>query len=100
MKTSTERILTTHVGSLPRPQDVVDLLFAQDRGEPVDQALFDSTMKRGVADAIQKVSGVVDVLDGIQNNISGPAVTFIQLDDLKAFFSIFRIILNQPHVCV
>ena len=54
MKTSTERILTTHVGSLPRPQDVVDLLFAQDRGEPVDQALFDSIMKRGVADAIQK----------------------------------------------
>src|SRR6202011_2305031 len=50
MKTSTERILTTHVGSLPRPQEVADLLFAQDRGEPVDQALFDSTMKRGVAD--------------------------------------------------
>ena len=33
MKLSTDRILTTHVGSLPRPQDVVDLLFAQDRGE-------------------------------------------------------------------
>ena len=32
MKLSTERILTTHVGSLPRPQEVVDYLFAQDRG--------------------------------------------------------------------
>jgi len=72
MKTSTERILTTHVGSLPRPQDVVDLLFAQDRGEPVDQGLFDSTMKRGVADAIQKQqeSGVDIVSDGETSKIS------------------------------
>src|SRR6185312_11502021 len=72
MKTSTERILTTHVCSLPRPQDVVDLLFAQDRGEPVDQALFDSTMKRGVADAIRKQeeSGVDIVSDGETSKIS------------------------------
>lgn len=72
MKTSTERILTTHVGSLPRPQDVVDLLFAQDRGEPVDQALFDATMKRGVADAIRKQqeSGVDIVSDGETSKIS------------------------------
>ncbi len=72
MKTSTERILTTHVGSLPRPQDVVDLLFAQDRGEPVDQALFDSTMHRGVADAIRKQeeSGVDIVSDGETSKIS------------------------------
>src|SRR5579863_8349768 len=72
MKTSTERILTTHVGSLPRPQDVVDLLFAQDRGEAVDQALFDSTMKRGIADAIRKQeeSGVDIVSDGETSKIS------------------------------
>jgi 5-methyltetrahydropteroyltriglutamate--homocysteine methyltransferase len=72
MKTSTERILTTHVGSLPRPQDVVDLLFAQDRGEPVDQAQFDATMKRGIADAIRKQeeSGVDIVSDGETSKIS------------------------------
>ena len=72
MKTSTERILTTHVGSLPRPQDVVDLLFAQDRGEPVEQAVFDSTMKRGVTDAIRKQeeSGVDIVSDGETSKIS------------------------------
>jgi 5-methyltetrahydropteroyltriglutamate--homocysteine methyltransferase len=72
MKTSTDRILTTHVGSLPRPQDVVDLLFAQDRGEAVDQALFDSTMKRGIADAIRKQeeSGVDIVSDGETSKIS------------------------------
>ena len=38
MRLSTERILTTHVGSLPRPQDVVDLLFKQDKGEAYDAA--------------------------------------------------------------
>lgn len=72
MKVSTDRILTTHVGSLPRPQDVVDLLFAQDRGEAVDQAQFDATMKRGVADAIQKqeASGIDIVSDGETSKIS------------------------------
>ena len=72
MKTSTDRILTTHVGSLPRPQDVVDLLFAQDRGEAVDMAQFDSVMTRGVSDAVrkQKQSGVDIVSDGETSKIS------------------------------
>jgi 5-methyltetrahydropteroyltriglutamate--homocysteine methyltransferase len=72
MKTSTDRILTTHVGSLPRPQDVVDLLFAQDRGEPVDQAQFDATMKRAVADAVakQQENGIDIVSDGETSKIS------------------------------
>src|ERR1035438_927543 len=72
MKTSTDRILTTHVGSLPRPQDVVDLLFAQDRGEPIDQAQFDAVMQRGVADAVAKQveSGVDIVSDGETSKIS------------------------------
>ena len=41
MKLSNDRILTTHVGSLPRPQEVVDCLFAQDRGENYDPVKFD-----------------------------------------------------------
>ena len=49
MKTSQDRILTTHVGSLPRPQEVVDFLFAQDRGEPIDPTAFDEAMGRGVS---------------------------------------------------
>ena len=48
------RILTTHVGSMPRPQHVVDMLFAQDRGEPFDEAAFDATMRGAVADAVAK----------------------------------------------
>src|SRR5580698_1001143 len=72
MKMSTDRILTTHVGSLPRPQDVVDLLFAQDRGEPYDPAKFEETMRSGVAGAIahQVESGIDIVSDGEMSKIS------------------------------
>lgn len=72
MKTSTDRILTTHVGSLPRPQEVVDLLFAQDRGEAYDQAKFDETMRRAVSEAVKKQEecGVDVVSDGETSKIS------------------------------
>ena len=69
---STDRILTTHVGSLPRPQEVVDLLFAQDRGEAVDAAKFDATIRSAVADAVNKqvAAGVDIVSDGEMGKIS------------------------------
>jgi len=72
MKTSTDRILTTHVGSLPRPQDVVDLLFAQDRGEAYDEATFEETMRRAVGEAVRKQQecGVDVVSDGETSKIS------------------------------
>jgi 5-methyltetrahydropteroyltriglutamate--homocysteine methyltransferase len=72
MKTSTDRILTTHVGSLPRPQDVVDLLFAQDRGEPIDEAKFEETMRRAVGDTMKKQEecGIDVVSDGETSKIS------------------------------
>ena len=72
MKTSTERILTTHVGSMPRPQEVVDLLFAQDRGENYDPAEFDEVMRKNVASiADQQVKAGVDVIsDGEMSKIS------------------------------
>jgi 5-methyltetrahydropteroyltriglutamate--homocysteine methyltransferase len=72
MRTSTDRILTTHVGSLPRPQAVVDALFAQDRGEPVDQAAFDATMRTAVLDTVRKqvAAGVDVVSDGETSKIS------------------------------
>jgi len=72
MKLSTDRILTTHVGSLPRPQDVVDLIFAQDRNEAVDPVVFETTVRRAVADVIRmQVDCGVDIpSDGEQSKIS------------------------------
>jgi len=40
MKRSTERMLTTHAGSLPRPDDLRDMLIAKDEGRRYDQAAF------------------------------------------------------------
>ena len=72
MKLSTDRILTTHVGSLPRLQEVVDLLFAQDRGEVVDEAQFNEVMRRAVAATVnhQAEVGVDVVSDGETSKIS------------------------------
>ncbi len=67
-----ECILTTHVGSLPRPQAVVDLLFAQDRGEPYDPAEFAATMQAAVSAAVAKqvAAGIDIVSDGEMSKIS------------------------------
>ena len=72
MKISSERILTTHVGSMPRPQYVVDQLFAQDQGEAYDPAEFDRVMRRAVREvAGEQVAAGVDVIsDGEMSKIS------------------------------
>ena len=66
-----ERILTTHVGSLPRPQDVVDLVLAEDHGEPVDRATFERVVGAAVADRVrrQAEAGVDFVSDGEMSKI-------------------------------
>ncbi len=65
-------ILTTHVGSLPRTQDVVDLLFARERGEAFDPAAFDVTMAAAVHETVRRqvASGVDVVSDGETSKIS------------------------------
>ena len=72
MKTSVDRILTTHVGSLPRPAHVLEFLFAQDRGEKYDAAKFEDSMRRGVEEAVRHQSDAgLDILnDGETSKIS------------------------------
>ena len=72
MKRSTDRILTTHVGSMPRPQNVVDMLFAQDNDELESQVGFDDTMQQAVAEiAAKQVAAGVDIIsDGEMSKIS------------------------------
>ena len=66
------RIATTHVGSLPRSQEVVDFIFARERGTPYDPAEFDAAMTRAVSDTVarQKAAGVDIVSDGETSKIS------------------------------
>ena len=51
---STDRILTTHAGSLPRPDDVREMVLAEARGEPVDQALLDGRLRTSVAEVVKR----------------------------------------------
>ena len=68
----TDRILTTHVGSLPRSKAVTDLVFAGERGETVDPAQFDATIGAAVDDVVrrQMASGIDLVSDGEMSKIS------------------------------
>ena len=54
MNRSADRILTTHVGSLPRPPELIEAMIAEDRGEPVDRQVHDTTLKRAVAGIVAK----------------------------------------------
>ena len=72
MKLSTDRILTTHVGSLPRPDDVAALLLKKEREEPHDAAELDALVRQGVADIVarQHDTGVDIVSDGEMSKIA------------------------------
>ena len=64
MKHSTDRILTTHVGSLPRPEDMLEALTAKMRGQPVDEQALDARLPGAVADIVrQQVAHGLDVID-------------------------------------
>src|SRR5688572_1196420 len=72
MKRSTDRILTTHVGSLARPDALVPLLKAQDLAQPYDKALFDKLVRDAVTDVVRKqcAAGLDIVTDGEQSKSS------------------------------
>lgn len=65
-------IKTTHVGSLPRTQDVVDFIFARERGDTYDEAAFDTCMTKACSETVRKQveAGVDIVSDGETSKIS------------------------------
>ena len=72
MRASAERILTTHVGSLPRSQAVTDVLFAREKGEIRDRAAAASVITDAVAQVVRRqvATGIDVVSDGETNKIS------------------------------
>ena len=66
MKRSTNRILTTHVGSLPRPADLLEMNDAKASGRPVDQTTWTARVKTAIVEVarLQRESGVDIVNDG------------------------------------
>jgi 5-methyltetrahydropteroyltriglutamate--homocysteine methyltransferase len=72
MKHSTERILTTHVGSLPRSQAVTDVLFARERNEVSDAPAAAAVIANAVAEVVRRqvAIGIDVVSDGEMSKIS------------------------------
>jgi 5-methyltetrahydropteroyltriglutamate--homocysteine methyltransferase len=72
MKTSTDRILTTHVGSIPRPESIKTFLRARLKGERVDEAQLSAGVAEAVADVVRQQAEVgLDVIsDGEMSKTS------------------------------
>ena len=64
MQRSADRILTTHAGSLPRPGDLLQMMRAKSRGEPVDEGVLAARVRSAVAEIVRKqVDLGIDVID-------------------------------------
>ena len=102
MRTSGDRILTTHVGSLPRPDALAALLLAKEHGEDYDRDALDRLTEKAVRDAVadQRAIGLDIVNDGevgrtgyatyIQDRLSGfsgesPSLRFDDLSDFPGY---------------
>jgi 5-methyltetrahydropteroyltriglutamate--homocysteine methyltransferase len=84
MKRSTERFLTTHTGSLPRPDDLVQMMYAREEGSQVDAAVLAARVRSAVAETVKRQanSGVDVVNDG---EMSKPSYATYVKDRLNGF---------------
>jgi 5-methyltetrahydropteroyltriglutamate--homocysteine methyltransferase len=84
MKGSVERILTTHTGSLPRPADLVRMMFAREEGVPVDGPALAARIRTAVAEVVRKQTeaGITVVNDG---ELSKPSYATYVKDRLNGF---------------
>jgi 5-methyltetrahydropteroyltriglutamate--homocysteine methyltransferase len=74
MKTSTDRILTTHTGSLPRPKPLIDLILRREKGEPVDPKTFEAEVIKATDGIVaQQVAAGIDVVS--DGEMSKPSYT-------------------------
>ena len=84
MKRSVDRILTTHTGSLPRPADLVRMMFAREEGVPVDGPALAARIRTAVAEVVRKQTeaGITVVNDG---ELSKPSYATYVKDRLNGF---------------
>ncbi|HLG10526.1 MAG TPA: cobalamin-independent methionine synthase II family protein, partial [Dehalococcoidia bacterium] len=72
MQRSTGRILVSHAGALPRPDDLRDLLVAKESGKPYDEAVYQRRVREVIADVVRKqlATGIDVVNDGEESKRS------------------------------
>jgi len=110
MKRSTERFLTTHTGSLPRPEDLIRMMYAREEGVPVDPAALSERVASAVEEVVRKQAeaGVDVVNDGEMSKPSyatyikdrlcgfgGAGNTFVY-QDLVAFPNLAKRVFGDP----
>jgi len=110
MKRSIERFLTTHTGSLPRPEDLIRMMYAREEGVPVDPAALSERVASAVEEVVRKQAeaGVDVVNDGemskpsyatyIKDRLSGfggTGNTFVY-QDLVAFPNLAKRVFGDP----
>ncbi len=84
MQRSVDRILTTHTGSLPRPDDLTQAMFAREEGVPVDPAALAARIRSAVAQVVRKQTEVgVDVIS--DGEFSKPSYATYVKDRLAGF---------------
>src|SRR3989440_8397510 len=84
MKQSTERFLTTHTGSLPRPEDLIRMMYAKEEGVPVDAQALAARVRAAVEEVVgkQAEAGIDVVNDG---EMSKPSYATYIKDRLNGF---------------
>jgi len=81
---STERFLTTHTGSLPRPDDLVRMMYAKEEGVPVEPAALAARVRAAVAEVVKKqVEAGIDVVN--DGEMSKPSYATYVKDRLAGF---------------
>ena len=84
MKQSADRILTTHTGSLPRPDDLIRAMFAREEGVPVDRAALADRIRSAVAEVVERQAAAgIDVIN--DGEMSKPSYATYVKDRLTGF---------------
>ena len=84
MKRSSERFLTTHTGSLPRPDDLIRMMYAKEGGVPVDAAALAARVREAVSEVVSKqVEAGVDLVN--DGEMSKPSYATYIKDRLDGF---------------
>ena len=84
MKTSQDRILTTHVGSLPRPPELKQLLVSKDQGQSYDKEALDRLTREAVRDIVRRQAEVgIDIVN--DGEMSKPGYSTYIADRLSGF---------------
>src|SRR5438132_3196271 len=84
MQRSTERFLTTHTGSLPRPDDLVRMMYAKEEGVPVEPAALAARVRTAVAEVVKKqVDAGIDLVN--DGEMSKPSYATYVKDRLAGF---------------